>query len=71
MRLVVDRVEGAVAVCETDEGSFVEIGVDDLPQGAKEGSVLKGELGSLELDDEERMARERKVASLMDSLFVD
>ena len=43
--LSVDRIENDTAVCERDDMSVVELALSSLPQGTKEGSVLKVENG--------------------------
>lgn len=43
-RMIVDRFEGEareVAVCELGDGTFADIPVSDLPEGVREGTVLK------------------------------
>jgi hypothetical protein len=39
--LVVDRIEGGVAVLVTDAGETVEVGRELLPRGAREGVVVQ------------------------------
>lgn len=69
MRLIVDRIERTVAVCEKDDGTFVEIEIESLPEGTEEGSVLNAEDGKFELNEQERSSREKRISALMDSLF--
>lgn len=40
MRLVIDRFEGKYAVCELENGEFVDVPEEDIPQEAKEGDVI-------------------------------
>lgn len=63
MRWIVDRIEGEVAVIETENGT-INIALIHLPEGIKEGSVITVIAG----DDEKR--RER-IKERMDRLFVD
>ena len=37
--IIIDRIEGEIAVLETDEG-MTEIGANELPSNASEGDVL-------------------------------
>lgn len=39
-KFVIDRIENGVAVCENNERQRIEINVKDLPENAKEGSVI-------------------------------
>ena len=40
MRLVIDRFECKYAVCELENGKFVDVLKTDIPQEAKEGDIL-------------------------------
>lgn len=64
MRLTIDRFEGTFAICEMEDGSFLNLPNGFLPNGAKEGSKLRIEL---DLDAEEK-DRER-IKSKMNNLF--
>lgn len=74
-RLVVDRIEGAVAVLEGDDGTL-DVPASWLPSGAREGSVLRVDLDRdadasrlvLTLDPEARAAREAELRELRDSI---
>lgn len=69
-RMTLDRIEGAVAVCELSDGTLANISVAELPDGAYEGMVLKrGERGWVPDADEERSRRAR-IQAKMNSLFV-
>lgn len=49
--LVVDRIEGQIAVCENRKnGKMQEINTADLPKDIKEGTVLKWRDGKYEID---------------------
>ncbi|MCC8022691.1 MAG: DUF3006 domain-containing protein [Clostridiales bacterium] len=67
---VIDRFEGNLAVCEAQDGSFVHIGRDKLPDGAAEGSVLRldGD-GCYILDRALEEARRREIIELERELF--
>ena len=62
----IDRIEGDVAVVELSAGKTVNLPLSALPQGVKEGSVLR-----LTLDKEEEARRKKKYRSLFDRLRVD
>ncbi|MDX9719136.1 MAG: DUF3006 domain-containing protein [Myxococcota bacterium] len=40
MRIVIDRIEGAIAVLDVD-GEIIDFPLAAMPEGAKEGSVLQ------------------------------
>ncbi|MBQ8381875.1 MAG: DUF3006 domain-containing protein [Clostridia bacterium] len=63
---VIDRIEGDVAVVETAAGKTVELPRASLPEGAKEGTVLR-----IAVDEEEQVRRTKKTRSLFDRLRVD
>lgn len=70
MRFVIDRFQGAYAVCVSiDNGERQDIKVDTLPMGAKEGSVIVMHSGIALLDEEETRLRAARIQSLMDELW--
>ena len=49
--LVIDRIEGDIAVCENrNTGKMQNILVENLPNGIKEGTILKYADGKYEID---------------------
>lgn len=49
--LVVDRIEGNIAVCENRKSrKMQEIAVKDLPENIEEGTILKWKDGKYEID---------------------
>ena len=57
MKLIVDRITENIAVLEKEDLTHVEVEMSALPQGTKEGSVLRYEDGRYLLDpvfEEER-----------------
>ena len=73
---VVDRIEGEVAVLVGDDnGQMTDIPVNVLPEGLREGSVLRvpedmGEQlwASASLDEESRLARLTEAEGVLDEL---
>lgn len=73
--VVVDRIEGGIAVLEVDGGT-IEVPAPWLPAGAREGSILRvaatGEANVsrivLTLDAEARAAREADIQQLRESI---
>ncbi len=41
MKIYIDRIEGNIAVCELETGNMLDIPLDKLPMGAKEGTKLE------------------------------
>ena len=62
----IDRIEGNTAVVEIAVGKTVNVPLSALPEGAKEGSVLR-----IEIDPDEAAKRKKKTRSLFDRLRVD
>lgn len=68
--LIIDRIEEGIAVCEDAARGMVEVALDALPEGAREGSVLK-DAGSegWQLDAEAAQEIKQRIAQKMDALF--
>ncbi|MGB4589404.1 MAG: DUF3006 domain-containing protein [Clostridiaceae bacterium] len=66
MRLTVDRFEGEYAVCEMENGEFVDIPRKALPEGIAEGSRLL-----IEVDDTEAADDRDRIKNKMNKLFKD
>lgn len=64
MKVIIDRFEGEYAVVELDDRSICNMPTKLLPEGAKEGSVLK-----IEVDVESTENRKGKIQKLMDELW--
>ncbi|MBQ8288995.1 MAG: DUF3006 domain-containing protein [Clostridia bacterium] len=63
---IIDRIESDVAVVEIAAGKTVDIPLSALPEGAKEGAVLR-----IIVDEDEKARRKKKTRSLFDRLRVD
>ncbi|MCL2663914.1 MAG: DUF3006 domain-containing protein [Oscillospiraceae bacterium] len=61
--LIIDRFEGDFAIVEISDG-FINIPRIDLPSNAMEGDVL-----IISVDKDESDAREKRIDSMMNSLF--
>ncbi len=66
--LIIDRVEGNIAVA-FDNGAKIEIPVEKLPNGAKEGSILVEENGIYALDKLEEIKRRKILCQRTSRLF--
>ncbi len=69
--LVVDRIEeDRIAVCENRaNGIMIHIELSKLPEGVKEGSILRYCDGNYSIDEEEQKAIETRIAQMMDDLW--
>ena len=69
-KLVIDRFEGAYAICEDPDKKMFAITVGELPEGAKAGDVIQiSDEGVLSVDREETERRRKKMAGLQNRLF--
>lgn len=68
-KLIVDRIEENIAVCETEGEATVNIELCFLPEGVKEGSILLETNGVYELLAEEESKRREELFNLQNSLF--
>ena len=57
MKLTVDRIEEKIAVCEEENGKMLEINLEELPTGTKEGSIISKRDGTYYLEEEEEKKR--------------
>lgn len=65
MLWIVDRIENDIAVIETESGN-INIELKHLPEGTKEGSVIK-----LDLSAEDEQKRRKNICEKMNRLFAD
>lgn len=67
--LIIDRFENGFAICEDENGEFFGIDIKEVPQSAKEGSVLTiNQEGHLTLNEEETKKRTQSIKGKMDKL---
>lgn len=71
MKVIVDRFEGQYAVCEDEDLNMINIEIDKLPQGVKEGDVLIIEGDNIKVDKEETEIRRERIRRLMEDLWED
>lgn len=67
--IIVDRIEGAFAVCEMDDKSMQNIALSELPAGIKEGDVLAVDNGTYLIDAKQTKERTERIAQKMNRLF--
>ena len=67
--LIIDRFGSGFAICEDENGEFFGIDIKEVPQSAKEGSVLTiNQEGQLTLNEEETKKRTQSIKGKMDKL---
>lgn len=71
MRLVIDRFEGKYAVCELENGKFIDIPKTDIPQEAKEGDILTETDNGYCIDKMATETKREEIKQRMNRLFVD
>ena len=64
MKLIVDRIEENVAVCEKEDGKMIELPAEILPEGAGEGAVIE-----IIYNPEETEKRKETAKSKLHKLF--
>ena len=69
MMLIVDRVEGDIAVLEKEDMTHIYTNISELPDGTKEGTVLAfdGTVYTIDTDEEER--RKKRMLELQSRLL--
>jgi hypothetical protein len=69
MKVIIDRFEGDLAVCEKADRSMINIPRSKLPSEAKEGDVLIIEGDQIRVDEAETLDRREKARNLLDELW--
>lgn len=69
MRLIIDRLEGAFAVCEDDNRNMVNIERSRLPPVAKEGDVLNVMGSEIKINVEETETKKQKIKKMMGAVW--
>ena len=67
--LYIDRIEDGIAFLEQEDGSFLKMPLEDLPDGVKEGSALRMEDGKFTHDAESEQLRRAKMIELQRRMF--
>lgn len=68
--MIVDRIEGGIAVCEADDRTMIDVPLSELPEGTREGTVLRLENGRYAVDKAEEESRRSRIESKAKRLFV-
>jgi len=67
--IAIDRFEENLAVLEREDGSHFTLPRADLPQGAREGGILRVTESGYALDPAEEARRRKRLLDLQNSLF--
>ncbi len=70
MKVVIDRFENDYAVCEKEDGEFLEIHREKIPQNAKEGDVLKFNKDEIVIDYDETRRRKEEIKKKAEDLWI-
>ena len=65
---ILDRIENGIAVIEAD-GEMLNIPAEQLPNGAKEGDVLRMDGESISVDEQATASRKEAMRRRLKSLF--
>lgn len=68
MKVVIDRFEGNYVVCESEDGSMINIEAAKLPLKSKKGDVLSINGDYITVDVEETVTRKKRMEQLLDDL---
>ena len=72
MKLIVDRIEENIVVCETEEREMIEIDVSNFLEIPKDGDIVKlNDDGMYEILKDETEDRKEEIEDLFSSLFKD
>lgn len=63
MRAIIDRFEDGFAVLELEGGKMVNVPIEIIPKGAKEGDVVL-----IEIDKTKTTERQKRIKELFDEL---
>lgn len=71
LKVIIDRFEGDLAVCEAEDGKMVDIEKSKLPKNADVGDVIILENGHFRVDKEETDKRRKEIEELMNEVWED
>jgi hypothetical protein len=69
LRYIVDRIEGKLAVCEQEDGSFINLELANLPDNISDGSVLDYVDGKYTINKQAEKSLRGEVEDLLNYLF--
>ena len=71
MKLIIDRFEGIYAVCELENGEFIDVPKEDIPKEAKEGDILIKTDNGYCVDKMATENKRKEIKERMNKLFKD
>lgn len=69
MKYTIDRISGNMAVCEDENGDLVKLISSELPNGVKEGDILKKQDGVWYKDETESSERRQAMKEKLNRLI--
>lgn len=69
MKVIIDRLEGDLAICEKEDGSFMDLSIQILPSGAKEGDMLVIRGNQISIDRIGTKERRNHINKLMEDIW--
>ena len=69
MKVIIDRFEGNIAICEKSNRTMISIRKDRIPSDAKEGDILSIEGDNIKIDTGGTTKRKKAVDDLMNDLW--
>ncbi len=69
MKVIIDRFEGDLAVCEKEDGTFMDISSQNLPSEAKEGDVLLINGNQISVNKSGTQERRNKINKFMEDMW--
>lgn len=67
--LIVDRIEGDIAVCEDSDLNMININIDDIVGNVKDGVVLVLHKSTYKVDEKLTLDRKNKIQELMKGMW--
>lgn len=68
MKVIIDRFEGCLAICEQEDGSLIKINKNKIPANAREGDLLLIEGEFIKINFKETEKKKREVEKLFNEL---
>lgn len=69
MKIIIDRFENNIAICEKEDATLIEIEKEKLPIGVKEGTILNISNGKITIHTEATKNKRNLVESIFKNLF--
>lgn len=69
MKLIIDRFEGDIAICETEDGGNIDVARKLIPDDVHEGEVIEEINGVYTALPKETEARRQRIRNMLESLM--